>query len=202
MVIPRRKTPMLERIKGLLFTPEVDYVDYDDGLLVFRAYKALKPETQKVKLRMSFGTVTAYIVLQSLDDAGIYRSQLLNYEVVLDNLPNERRGEVRLPRVFRVSSQDFPGYTGTTEDISTRGARIATTGPLEKDLEISFKMDLDDPEIPPMTLLADVKWTARRIDDGYHSGLKFVGMDRTQLKVLDRYIQERLAAEKRLHTLN
>lgn len=193
---------MLERIKGLLFTPEVDYVDYDDGLLVFRAYKALKPETQKVKLRMSFGTVTAYIVLQSLDDAGIYRSQLLNYEVVLDNLPNERRGEVRLPRVFRVSSQDFPGYTGTTEDISTRGARIATTGPLEKDLEISFKMDLDDPEIPPMTLLADVKWTARRIDDGYHSGLKFVGMDRTQLKVLDRYIQERLAAEKRLHTLN
>lgn len=192
---------MLDKIKGLLFTPEVDYVDYDDGLLVFRAQKALKPETQKVKLRMSFGTVTAYIVLQSLDEGGLYRSQLLNYEVVLDNLPSERRSELRLPRVFRVSSQDFPGYTGTTEDISTKGARIATTGPLEKDLEISFKMDLDDPEIPPMTLLADVKWTARRIDDGYHSGLKFLGMDRTQLKTLDRYINERLAAERRLHTL-
>lgn len=193
---------MLEQIKALLFTPEVDYVDFQDGLLVFRTAKKLKPECGKVKLRLSFGTVAAHIILQSLEEeASLYRAKLLNYEVVLDNLDNERRTEVRLPRRFRVSSSDLPGYTGTTEDLSISGARIATTGPLEKDLEISVTIDLDDPEMPPLKVLADVKWTARRIDEGYHSGLKFLGLDRQQLKTLDRYIIERLAAEKRLHTL-
>lgn len=193
---------MLDKIKGLLFTPEVDYLDYDDGLLVFRSPKTLKPETQKVKLRLSFGVVTAYIVLQSYDEAEkAYRAQLLNYEVVLDNLDSNRRAEVRLPRRYRVTSQDFPGYNGTTEDISVSGARVATTGPLEKDLEISLTIELDDPELPPMSMLADVKWTARRVDEGYHSGLKFLGLDRNQLKALDRFIAERLAAERRLHTL-
>ena len=194
---------MLEKIKGLLFTPEVDYLNYDDGLLVFRSPKMLKPETQKVKLRLSFGVVTAYIVLQSYDEAEkAYRAQMLNYEVVLDNLDSNRRAEVRLPRRYRASSQDFPGYNGTTEDISVSGARVATTGPLEKDLEISLTIELDDPELPPMSILADVKWTARRVDEGYHSGLKFLGLDRNQLKALDRFIAERLAVERRLHTLD
>ena len=193
---------MLEQIKGLLFTPEGDYVDYDDGLLVFRTRKKLKPECSKLKLRMSFGTVTAYILLQSFEEgAEVYRAQLLNYEIVLDSLNDERRSELRLPRVFRVSSPDLPGYAGTTEDISIKGARIATTGPLERNLEISLKMELDDPELPPMNLLADVMWTARRLDEGYHSGLKFVALEREQVKTIDRYITARLAAERRLHTL-
>jgi hypothetical protein len=193
---------MLDKIKGLLFTPEVDYVDYQDGLLVFRSQKPLKPDCSKVKLRMSFGTVTAYVLLQSFEEgASHYRAQMLNYEVVLDNLDGERRTDLRLPRVFRVSSPDLPGYTGTTEDISVKGARITTTGPLEKDLEISLRLELDDPEIPPLNVLADVRWTARRLDGGYHSGLKFLGLDRNQHKTIERYVTERLAAERRLHTL-
>jgi hypothetical protein len=193
---------MLKKMLAQMFTPEVDYVDYQDGLLVFRASKALKPETSKVKLRMSFGTVAAYVVLQSVeDDRGIYRAQLLNYEVVLENLPHERRAEVRLPRVFRVSSPELPGYAGTTEDISLGGARVATSAPLEKDLEISLRLELDDPELPPLSLLADVMWTARRLDEGYHSGLKFLGLEHSQKRMLERFISERLAAEKRLHTL-
>ncbi len=194
---------MLEKIKELLFTPQVDYVDYQDGLLVFRASRGLKPETSKVKLRLSYGTVTAHLVLQSFEeDAGVYRAQLLNYEVVLDNLDNERRSEMRLPRVFRVSSPELPGYSGTTEDISTRGARIITTGPLEKGSELTLKIELDDPELPPMALLAEVMWSARRLDEGYHSGLKFRELGRTQLRTMERYISDRLAAERRLHTLD
>jgi hypothetical protein len=194
---------VLEKIKELLFTPQVDYVDYQDGLLVFRASRGLKPETSKVKLRLSYGTVTAHLVLQSFEeDAGVYRAQLLNYEVVLDNLDNERRSEMRLPRVFRVSSPELPGYSGTTEDISTRGARIITTGPLEKGSELTLKIELDDPELPPMALLAEVMWSARRLDEGYHSGLKFRELGRTQLRTMERYISDRLAAERRLHTLD
>lgn len=193
---------MLKRIMAQIFTPEVDYLDFQDGLLVFRSARALQPETGKVKLRMSFGTVAAYIVLLSVEDeTRTYRAQLLNYEVVLDNLPHERRADLRLPRVFRVSSPDFPGYAGTTEDISLHGARVATSAPLEKDLEISLTLELDEPELPPMSLLADVMWTARRLTEGYHSGLKFLGLDRSQRKILERFIDERLAAEKRLHTL-
>lgn len=193
---------VFEQIKGLLFTPEVEFVDYSDGLLVFRTAKKLRPECDKVKLRMSFGVVTAFIVLQSWEqETGCYRAELLNYEVVLDHLDGERRNEVRLPRVFRATSPELPGYTATTEDISIRGARLATSAALEKRLEISLRVELDDPELPPMNFLADVKWTAKRVDEGYHSGLEFVGLERSQSRLLDRYINERLAAERRLYTL-
>lgn len=192
---------MLQQIKSFLFTPEADYVDYQDGLLVFRS-KKLKPECNKIKLRMSFGTVAAHVVLQSFEqETGLYRAQLLNYEVVLEHLDDDRRSDVRLPRVFRVTSPDIPGYKGTTEDISVQGVRLTTEGALERELEISLKIELDDPHIPPMSFLADVKWTAKRLDAGFHSGLRFVGLERAQVRTLERYIEERLAAERRLHTL-
>lgn len=193
---------MLDKIKGLLFTPEVDYVDYDDGLLLFKAGRKLKPETSRVNLRMSFGKVVAYVVLESFEEATkVHRARLLNYEVVTDHLSQEKRSEVRLPKVFRVTSSDLPGYAATTEDISVRGVRVLTTALLEKDLELDLKIELDDPEVAPMTLAAVVRWTAQRVDQGFHSGLRFISLTRPQEKIITRYIEERLAQERKLHTL-
>lgn len=193
---------MLDKIKGLLFTPDVDYVDYEDGLLVFRVAKKLKPEIARVNLRMSFGKVVAHIVLESFDEtSAVYRARLLNYEVVTDLLDSEKRTEVRLPKVVRVTGPSLPGYAGTTEDISVNGMRLATSAPIDGDLDLELKIELDDPEIPPMTVLADVRWTGKRVDAGYHSGLRFLGLTRDQTKTIERYISERIAQERKLHTL-
>ena len=193
---------MLDKLKGLLFTPEADFIDYDDGLLLFHTGRKLKPETSKINLRMSFGKVVAHIILESYDDEHkTYRARLLNYEVVTDHLDHEKRTDVRLPKVFRVTSSDLPGYAATTEDLSLRGVRLMTTAPLERDLDLELKMELDDPEIPPMILPAVVRWTATRVDQGFHSGLRFTSLTRQQEKTIDRYIGERLAQERKLHTL-
>lgn len=193
---------MLDKLKGMLFTPDVDYVDYDDGLLLFHSKRKLKPETSKVNLRMSFGKVAAYVILESYDEPlKVYRAKLLNYEVVTDHLEHEQRTDVRLPKVFRVTSADLPGYAATTEDISLRGVRLTTTAPLERDLDFDLKIELDDPEIPPMTLPVIVRWTATRVDQGFHSGLRFTSLTRQQEKTIERYIDERLAQERKLHTL-
>lgn len=193
---------MLDKLKGLLFTPDADYVDYDDGLLLFRTGRKLKPETSRVNLRMSYGKVVAHIILESFDEStSVYRARLLNYEVVTDYLDSEKRLTVRLPKVFRVTSSDLPGYAATTEDISLSGVRLTTTAPLEQDLDLDLKIELDDPEIPPMVLPAIVKWTATRVDQGFHSGLKFTGLTRQQERIIERYIDERIAQERKLHTL-
>ncbi len=193
---------MLDKLKGLLFTPDADFVDYNDGLVLFRTGRKLKAETARVNLRMSYGKVVAHIILESFDESmNVYRARLLNYEVVTDHLGQEKRSEVRLPKVFRVTSSDLPGYAATTEDISLSGVRLTTTAPLERDLDLDLKIELDDPEIPPMVLPAIVKWTATRVDQGFHSGLKFTGLTRQQERIIERYISERIAQERKLHTL-
>ncbi len=194
---------MLDKIKSLLtFVPQVEYVDFEDGLLTFRAEKPLTGNVKTVKLKTSYGTLTAHIAIQSFDDEiRVYRAELLNYEVVLDALAIDRRDNVRLPKVVRVTSGDLPGYAGVTEDISVTGSRVSTSGPLETGEIIDLKIELDDPEIPPMTIASQVCWTSRKADNTYHSGLRFQNLDPKKKKMILRYVEDRLALERKLHTL-
>lgn len=192
---------MFEALKGM-FTPEVDFVDFKEGLLLFKAAKRLKADTTRVRLKMSFGKVAANIAIQSVDDAaGLYRAKLDNYEVVLENLHDDRRCELRLPRCLKVTSPALPDGRGTTEDISLKGARLLTGGLLEKDAHLSLEIELDHPEPTPINLTAHVLWSAQKVDgEGYHSGLKFLDLDRQQIRTIVRYVNERLALERKLHT--
>ena len=194
---------MLKKLKEMLtFAPTVEYVDFEDGLLAVRSSKALKTNNTVIKLKASYGTVVAHVLVESYDQTnGLYRLKLFEHDVILDSLEIERREGPRLPKVVRVSSQAFPGYSGTTEDISVTGTRINTSGPLELSHDIEIKMELDDPDIPPIRLFADVAWTAVKYDGSYHSGLRYSGLDRETGKVIQRYIEARLAIEKKLHTL-
>lgn len=194
---------MIKKLKEMLtIAPTVEYVDFEDGLLAVRSSKALKTNNTVVKLKASYGTVVAHVLVESYDQAkGLYRLKLFEHDVILDSLEIERRDGPRLPKVVRVNSQAFPGYSGTTEDISVTGARINTSGPLDLSHDIEIKMELDDPDIPPIKLFADVAWTAMKYEGSYHSGLRFSGLDRETGKVIQRYIEARLAIEKKLHTL-
>lgn len=194
---------MLDKIKNLLtFVPQVEYVDFEDGLLTFRAEKPLTGNVKTVKLKTSYGVLTAHIAIQSFDDEiRVYRAELLNYEVVLDALAIDRRDSVRLPKVVRVTSGDLPGYAGMTEDISVTGSRVSTSAPLETGEILDLKIELDDPEIPPMTIASQVCWTSRKADNTYHSGLRFQDLDPRKKKTILRYVEDRLAMERKLHML-
>ena len=146
--------------------------------------------------------MTAHIAIQSFDDEiRVYRAELLNYEVVLDALAIDRRDSVRLPKVVRVTSGDLPGYAGMTEDISVTGSRVSTSAPLETGEILDLKIELDDPEIPPMTIASQVCWTSRKADNTYHSGLRFQDLDPRKKKTILRYVEDRLAMERKLHML-
>lgn len=194
---------MLKKIKELLtFAPTVDFVDFEDGLLVVKSQKALRTNNNVIKLRTSSGLVMAHVMVESFDTTNeVYRLKLFEHEKILGSLDIERRESPRLPKVVRVTSPQFPGYAGTTEDISVTGARVQTTGPLQLVHDIELKMELDDPDIPPLNLYADVCWSAMKYDGSYHSGLRFSGLHKETIKTIDRYIADRIALETKLHKL-
>lgn len=196
---------MLTKLKKLLFsnlgsTAKVELADYDDGLLSFRSESLLALERTVVSIETSFGRVMAEVDVQSYDaEHGVYRAQVLNKEETLDALRVERREQVRLNRVMRVSSKSLPGFTATTEDISIGGARVCTSEPLKCGQAIEMKIDLDDVSLPPLRLVSEVRWTAKKADGTSHSGLAFREPTQLQVKTIQRFISSRLAIEKRLH---
>lgn len=191
---------MLESVVDLFITPRVDFVDYSDGLLVFKARRKLSPDVTHVKLRLSFGTVTAQVVLEAFDEATcVYRANLLNCEILRDKLDTELRSEVRVPGARRVSSPDLPQQWGITEDLSVGGARIFTSDPLEQGRCLKLTIELEAPESPAFAIDAEVRWTGRQVDgEGYQSGLQFVNLDPQTRTVLETYLNQRVAAEGRL----
>lgn len=196
-------TTMLNKLKtAFSFAPSVEFVDFEDGLLTVKCKKSLNFKNTSVKVKASFGTVLAQVLVESYDVANeVYRLKLLEGGIVLNKLATERREHPRLPKVIRVTSQFFPGFAGTTEDLSLSGMRVTTQGELELATDISLNLELDDPEIPPLRLQADVAWTGLKIDGNYQSGLRFTYLSPDTQRTIKRYINSRLAMEKRLHTL-
>lgn len=193
---------MLQKLKSFLtFAPLVEFVNYRDGLLVVRSKKALKTSNNVVKLKTHLGTVLAEVLVESFDtNEQVYRMKLFNIESVLSEHETDRRDYPRLSKVLRVTSQSFPGYSANTEDISCGGVRVVTSGPLELG-SIDFQLELDDPDVPPLNINADVCWTAVKYDKQFHSGLRFQQISPTSEKHIREYIRHRINMEKRLHTL-
>ena len=182
--------------------PKVEYVNFEDGLLTLKPTRRLNFETRAVKLKTTSGVILAQVLVESFDENNeVFRVKVLGQETLLDALDEERRNNPRLPKVVRCTSPHFPGFSGTTEDISICGARVTTTGPLEVVNDIQMKIELDDPELPTLGMYADVAWTAKKYDDQYHSGVRFQGMSQEMHQIIRRYIKARLAIEKKLHTL-
>ena len=98
-------------------------------------------------------------------------------------------------------TQHFPGYSATTEDISLTGMRVTTTEPMEITHDVLVSVELDDQEVEPFQVYADVAWTGVKHDGAYHSGLRFLGMEHETKLTIRQYISTRLKIEKKLHTL-
>ena len=101
---------------------------------------------------------------------------------------------------MRVTSPKFPGFTGMTEDISVTGLKVVTRELLKTGETIPVNLELDDSQMPTISLHAEVAWSAVKGDHSYHSGLRITDIHPDSEQMIRRYIKTRLAIEKRFHT--
>ncbi len=190
---------MLKLLKKLFAPPlpQVQVVDFDDGLLSFRSTKEL-PFLKAVRVRTmgNTGAVTATLKVTSYDqNEKVYRALLNDAEQKLEEMNLGRRSTVRLPRIMRVLSHQVPGFFCSTEDISVKGMRLATTTPLKVGQALDLQLELDDANTEPLRLAAVVRWCACKGNGSYHSGLEFRGMehDHGARITLEQFIEDRLS---------
>ena len=95
---------MLQKLKNMLtIAPTVDFVGFEDGLLIVRSKKALKTDNTTIKLKTHLGTVVAHVLVESYDtESQVYRLTLFEQESILEPLEKDRRECPRLLKVLRV----------------------------------------------------------------------------------------------------
>lgn len=191
---------MLSKLKELFpLAPLVDFVDLEDGLLTVRSNKKLTAKHSAVKLRATFGTILTQVVVESYDDhQDVYRLQPLNSELLLANLESNRREALRLPKSIPVS---IAGSKGHSEDISVSGTRVVTEIALAPDSEQEITLEFESPEFPALAVKAQVCWSGKKMDASFQSGLRFSGLTQEQRDLIQRFIEQGLQLENKLHKL-
>jgi hypothetical protein len=182
--------------------PIIEPIEFSDGLLAFRCENRLPFELVTVASLTSQGSVLTKVEICSYDtNQQLYRAHLGAdcAEETLQRLELPARSALRLTQALRVSSRQIPKFFALTEDISSSGLRLATPDKLPVGSNMDISMDLDDPAVPTIQVKGEVCWTAMKADGSYHSGVRFVGIDRGQFRMLERYIESRLATHRTVH---
>jgi hypothetical protein len=180
--------------------PLIEPVEFSDGLLAFRCDRRLPFAPMTVASLTSSGSVKTRLEVCSYDvGLRLYRAQLVDGGETLQKLKLPARGAVRLAQAVRVSSRQIPKYFALTEDLSVGGVRLATAQMLPIGAALEMSLDLDDPSLPSIRVNGEVRWSAIKADGSYHSGVSFVGIDRGQHRILERYIESRLAKHRSVH---
>lgn len=181
-------------------SPVIEPIEYCDGLLAFRCERSLPFEALTVTSLTRGGAVATEIKVCSYDiNQRVYRAQLADCAESLQRMEMQARSTQRLSQAVRVSSRQIPKFFALTEDISANGLRVATTEALEVGSVLEMSLDLDDPAIPTIQVRGEVRWSAMKGDGSYHSGVRFDGSQSGSQRVLERYIESRLATHRTVH---
>ncbi len=201
----RGKSIVFAALKGLLSSllvtvPVIEPVEFSEGLLAFRCRRSLPFQALTVASRTSAGTVRANITVCSYDPGHrLYRARVTDCVETLARIQVAGRNAPRLSQAVRVSSRQIPKFFALTEDISSGGLRLATPDSMPVGAVLDMTLDLDDPVTPSIQVQGEVCWTAVKADGSHHSGVRFVGVERGQHRVLERYIENRLATQRTVH---
>lgn len=189
---------VLNKLKDKI-PPRVDFVSFEDGLLLVRCNRPLTPKDTIVKLRATFGTIMAQVEVQSYDERSkVYRLAIQDHELLLAQLEDERRDSMRLPRMLHARSSVFGEEQALTEDISETGARILTPDPLEPGTLLRLELQLGDWRLDTE---AEVRWSASKMDGSSHCGVHFLALTEGQKYNIRCYVEHHLEKEKELKKL-
>lgn len=181
-------------------SPVIEPIEYCDGLLAFRCQRSLPFEALTVTSLTTGGAVAAEIKVCSYDvNQRVYRAQLADCEEALQRMQLQPRATQRLSQSVRVSSRQIPKFFALTEDISASGLRLATPEALMVGSRLEMSLDLDDPAIATIQVAGEVRWSAMKADGSHHSGVRFDHLDQSHQRILERYIESRLATHRNVH---
>jgi hypothetical protein len=186
-------------------SPVIEPVEFRDGLLAFRCQRRLPFQALTVAAPTPAGPVKTEILVCSYDPTQqVYRAQLPQVAVgdTLQRLHIESRGTRRLTQALRVSSRQIPKFFALTEDISVGGLRLATEDIMRAGSILEMSLDLDDPAVPTMIVRGEVVWSALKGDGTFHSGIRFLDLERLAARRLERYIESRLETQRIVHGIN
>lgn len=171
----------------------MEVLEHRDGLLWLNSSRKLPLTNTTVAARTAAGPVQAKVEVHSYDaQFKVYRATLTDPAVDLAMLRIERRDGMRVKKSLKVSSPDLPTKNARTEDISLSGARLATRSYLDIGSQLELTIYLAHPQLPPLKVLAEVRWSAKKADNSYHSGVKFCAVSQGQLVTLQRFMRARL----------
>lgn len=180
--------------------PVIELVEFTDGLLAFRCDRSLPFEAVNVSASTDLGPIAGRVDVCSYDASQrLYRAEVHDTARTLAKWNIPARGTSRLKQSLRVSSPQLPNFFALTEDVSVSGIRVLTDSPLQVGLLLEMSLDLDDPAVPTIRLSGEVRWSSRKADGTYHSGVRFVGIERGHHRTVERYVSERLAVQRRVH---
>jgi hypothetical protein len=178
------------------FAPRVNLVGFSDGLFIVTCARALTAKDTLVKLRASFGTILAQVEVESYDDRkGVYRLSVENHELLIAQLPDERREAVRLPRRLPIRTDLFGTERLMTEDLSETGMRIRIPEVVEPDTNLMLFLELGALQL---RLEATVCWSALRMDGSAHCGVHFLNISNAQQYNIRCYVEDHLKKERAL----
>lgn len=116
----------------------------------------------------------------------------------------ERQGHYVAPAAFRANTAETRDLnklvsedSGVSEDISLGGLKLTTMVPIAEGTRLCLEIVF--PEVPiPVNATAEVRW-CRQVEDQWSSGLKFIGISKTDLEKVERFLvlQKRALFAKR-----
>lgn len=180
--------------------PFIEPLEFTDGLLAFRCDKSLRFDPITVAVKTEQGSVQGRVGVCSYDASQqLYRGVVYDTARTLARWNIAARGTSRLSQSVRVSSVQLPNFFALTEDLAVSGVRLLSETPLQVGTALEMSLDLDDPAVPSIKLNGEVRWSSQKGDGSYHSGVRFVGIERGHYRTMERYINERLAVQRRVH---
>lgn len=181
-----------------IFGPEkVEYIDLSEAVLSYRSRKKKQKIGSAVKIGLlvpvegSVKTLKLEVVIDSFrplpDGSSLvighvlaHPNELAGLNDLMANVPKPDLGRLarrseRVPVSVRMLSQQLPGFRAVSVDLSLHGAQIQCEGLLEAGTYMNVSLELEMPDLPKLTLQAQVVWSRAEEDrrKSYRAGLEF-----------------------------
>lgn len=185
--------------------PVVEFVDYKRNHLVFLAKKPLrlgKDNSVKITLSTDKGKSALRVIVQqyrAVENGKLAYVGILDSDVPFQpptaggDVAAMRQGQ-RMDCHLRVMSQDLPGYSGISLDLSASGLQLDTRAAVPVGKVLRLRLETHISEMEWIEVNARVAWSRQDDRKTYRCGLQFQDVTpelRAQLDELERYLLAR-----------
>ncbi len=190
-----------------LTAPGFQVDGYGQGVVQFKCSKTLKTGAEITGLASLPGGIRCDLSVQITGAHGnVYTAQVqgpkesltLLEKVFLPSGQQQKQQMFYKPndddltrhaRTYSVRSRDFPGFKGSTAELSRGGALVVLDGSINEGKQLILQIDLDDTDLPPIAVEAQVDWCTQRDKKSWIASLTFKPLPPEQDAQLADFLQ-------------